>query len=613
MLYFVPEVAVGHGLGHVHRDSVVAARLNPPGRVVVPPATDPEERAHRAAIANHVASLGAHLIEAVPEEATGTIVVDRRTVTRAEIEALPPGCTTVGIDTAGPARNLLDAVVDALPGLGRGAGPMGGGAHGGANEAGVFLPALPANRRTELPALPERILLAFGGEDPAGLTQLVLNGLLRRGLAAEGAVAVVQGPLNDRAPEGAGEVIRAPENLRELLAAYDLVIASYGLTAFEALAAGCRVILVNPTRYHEALARRARVPSARVRSAPVPSSGVAAAGGRSARGRGVRWGLLRRWLKEPGALDRALAQAARPAERELAAVLQDYAEADALGCPVCRRRRNPVIARLRRRSYFRCDDCGMVYLTGFDRDDTAYDEAYFFEEYRAQYGRTYLEDFEHIAAMGLRRLTVIDELLGRGGRAVAPGDRGLLDVGCAYGPFLQAAAERGYQPFGIDPAAEAVAYVRSTLGYSAAVAAAGRGDPEELFGRRRFDAVTMWYVIEHIDDLETVLSWLADLVPMGGVFAFSTPNGDGVSARRDLLRFLARSPRDHRTIWTPAIAEGVLRQFGFRLQKVRITGHHPERYRLGEKLPWMRPLLLQWSRLRGRGDTFEAYAVRGTG
>lgn len=255
----------------------------------------------------------------------------------------------------------------------------------------------------------------------------------------------------------------------------------------------------------------------------------------------------------------------------------------------------------------------MVYLTGFDRDDTAYDQAYFFEEYRAQYGRTYLEDFDHIAAMGRRRLTVVDELLGAQRRAGAAGDWALLDVGCAYGPFLQAAAERGYQPFGIDPAAEAVAYVRSTLGYSAAVAAAGRGDPEELFGRRRFDAVTMWYVIEHIDDLETVLTWLADLVPMGGVFAFSTPNGDGVSARRDLRRFLARSPRDHRTIWTPAIAEGVLRRFGFRLQKVRITGHHPERYRLGEKLPWMRPLLLQWSRLRGRGDTFEAYAVRGTG
>ncbi|MFW5729040.1 MAG: class I SAM-dependent methyltransferase, partial [Spirochaetota bacterium] len=137
--------------------------------------------------------------------------------------------------------------------------------------------------------------------------------------------------------------------------------------------------------------------------------------------------------------------------------------------------------------------------------------------------------------------------------------------------------------------------------------------PAELFGRQRFDAVTMWYVIEHLDDLERVLRWVAGLLPAGGVFAFSTPNGAGVSARRDLLRFLTRSPRDHRSVWTPASARKVLRRFGFRLRIVRITGHHPERYRLGEKLPWVRPLLLQWSRLRGRGDTFEVYAVRGTG
>ncbi|MFP4483227.1 MAG: methyltransferase domain-containing protein [Spirochaetaceae bacterium] len=618
MIYFVPEVAVGHGLGHVHRDSLVSARLSRSSCVVVPPGADTAAREHRARIRKHVTSLGGTVIDAIPHDAEGTIVIDRRTVSSEEIRSLPPGCTVVGIDAAGPGRELLDAVVDALP------GPA---AAAGANAAGVFLPALPGNRRDALPEVPKRILLTFGGEDAAGLTEAVLQGLLRRGLTSREAVAVAQGPLNGRIPTGAGEVLRAPRNLPELLARYDLVIASYGLTAFEALAAGCRVILVNPSTYHEALSRRAGLPSA----------GAARPGG----GR-LRWRQLAGWLTEPGALDRALAGAVRPSGRELASVLREYAAADALGCPVCRRRWNPAIARLSRRSYFRCGRCGMVYLEGFDRDDTDYTEEYFFEEYRAQYGRTYLEDFDHIAAMGRRRLAAIDRLLpsrpvgptpveesasalGGGGGGAGGGDGGgaatgrdvrapaLLDVGCAYGPFLHAAAGRGYAPVGIDPAEGAVEYVRSTLGYPAVVARAGRADPAELFGRQRFDAVTMWYVIEHLDDLERVLRWVAGLLPAGGVFAFSTPNGAGVSARRDLLRFLTRSPRDHRSVWTPASARKVLRRFGFRLRIVRITGHHPERYRLGEKLPWVRPLLLQWSRLRGRGDTFEVYAVRGTG
>ena len=43
----------------------------------------------------------------------------------------------------------------------------------------------------------------------------------------------------------------------------------------------------------------------------------------------------------------------------------------------------------------------------------------------------------------------------------------VLDVGCAYGPFLAAAKARGQEPFGLDAAEEAAAYVRRELGIPA--------------------------------------------------------------------------------------------------------------------------------------------------
>ena len=45
--------------------------------------------------------------------------------------------------------------------------------------------------------------------------------------------------------------------LGEHLAEYDLTITHFGLTAFECLRAGCPVLLVSPTAYHELLARTA--------------------------------------------------------------------------------------------------------------------------------------------------------------------------------------------------------------------------------------------------------------------------------------------------------------------------------------------------------------------
>jgi len=43
----------------------------------------------------------------------------------------------------------------------------------------------------------------------------------------------------------------------------------------------------------------------------------------------------------------------------------------------------------------------------------------------------------------------------------------LLDIGCAYGPFLAAAKDGGFDPLGLDPAGEAVDYVKKTLGIPA--------------------------------------------------------------------------------------------------------------------------------------------------
>jgi hypothetical protein len=121
----------------------------------------------------------------------------------------------------------------------------------------------------------------------------------------------------------------------------------------------------------------------------------------------------------------------------------------------------------------------------------------------------------------------------------------------------------------------------------------------------------MWYVIEHFADVERILTKINSFIHLGGIFAFSTPNGSGISGRSDFQSFLSKSPYDHFTLWDPRIAETVLKRFGFRIREVKVTGHHPERFPFfGATHGWRHSLLRRVSETAKLGDTFECYAVK---
>ena len=122
----------------------------------------------------------------------------------------------------------------------------------------------------------------------------------------------------------------------------------------------------------------------------------------------------------------------------------------------------------------------------------------------------------------------------------------------------------------------------------------------------------MWYVIEHFKDLGKVLRKVSTLVRKGGVFAFSTPSGEGISAVSDKEHFYEISPTDHYTIWEPSKADSILRIFGFRVEKIVSTGHHPERFPSIKK-SGVQKGSLKWkmvdaiSHAKRLGDTVEIY------
>jgi 2-polyprenyl-3-methyl-5-hydroxy-6-metoxy-1,4-benzoquinol methylase len=273
-----------------------------------------------------------------------------------------------------------------------------------------------------------------------------------------------------------------------------------------------------------------------------------------------------------------------------------------------------------------------------DPPPVEYGEDYFFDGYRRQYGKTYLEDFPGLATAGKERLNRI-QALASGPSILGGGEKRLLDIGCAYGPFLTAAKDAGFSPLGIDPAEDAVRYVRETLklealqgffpeirlpgndslrnGYTSEVSESSPQAPERppssCGESAAFDVITLWYVIEHFRDPLRALDEIRRLLKPGGILAFSTPSLSGVSGRANRAAFLEKSPADHWTIWSPRSCRHILKHAGFRLRRVEVTGHHPERFPLvggfARRGGALYAALLLVSRIFRLGDTFEAYAM----
>ena len=530
-----------------------------------------------------------------PGDLAGTwrlVLVDKRRTTRAELADLGRFGTVVCLDEGGEARGIAPYLIDALPRLPGGLE---------ANTASLSYLGLRAargrssgGRRGSRPR-PVRVLVSFGGEDDSDLTGTFLRAAVDGGVFAARNLTVVAGPLfGERSWPSGIHVARGVRSLPRLFTRHDLLVTHFGVTALEALCAGLPVVLFNPTPYHRDLAR----------AAGIPEIGV---------GR-IDMARLRSLLDDPRKLvDPVRSFHDRLAEGDqepLARHLDRLTPGDS-GCPACGAT-GAVIARLPLRTYRHCPVCRIEYLQSFAGPGRVYEKGYFFEEYKAQYGRTYLEDFTSIESVGRGRIALMERALGRRARST---DRGtIVDVGCAYGPFLSALRAAGWPCYGIDVSAEAVEHVRKVLRLPAACLPLERLERGRIPGTR-VDGITLWYVIEHLDNLDGALRRIRGLLGPGGVLAFSTPNGRGISARASRKAFLMASPPDHRTILSPRGLGKFLARRGFRLVRVRVTGHHPERFpglagRWGGSMGIGRSLVLAVSRFAGLGDTFEAYAVR---
>ena len=193
-------------------------------------------------------------------------------------------------------------------------------------------------------------------------------------------------------------------------------------------------------------------------------------------------------------------------------------------CPVCGSARARLRYRITRFRVYDCGECSLVYLWPqlseaevremFTRLYTEGEGSV--PELRSYYGFTYEDSPDNPLVQLYERWLDAIEAVRKPGR--------LLDIGCGTGLFLAVARRRGWEPHGIDDCAEATAHARSHFGLEVRDGEFGAFAAEGL----RFDAITMWDIIEHARAPVSLLEAARGVLAPGGVIGVSTPNQKSV-------------------------------------------------------------------------------------
>jgi len=178
----------------------------------------------------------------------------------------------------------------------------------------------------------------------------------------------------------------------------------------------------------------------------------------------------------------------------------------------------------------------------------------------------------------------------------------LLDVGCGMGSFLKAATEAGWTATGLDISAECCRRARERAGVQVLQGTLPQR-AQHLAGA--FDALTMWQLLEHVQNpREELLAAHCALRP-GGALWIAVPDARALTlAPRGLLprlfypgyrrRHYQAMPRIHLLHYTPATLGRLLERAGFRVVH---TEAHPIDPQGPAKNAWRRLLNRIFARL----------------
>jgi predicted TPR repeat methyltransferase len=161
-------------------------------------------------------------------------------------------------------------------------------------------------------------------------------------------------------------------------------------------------------------------------------------------------------------------------------------------------------------------------------------------------------------------------------------DRNLLEIGCATGFFMNLAEKKGWSTEGIDISYYAIKKAKEK-GLKAE-----EGTLESYHTQKKFDAIVMEDVIEHVKDPVGSIKRSAELLAAEGLLVLTTPDAGSLWARTLGKYWHAFVPPQHLFYFSIKNLSSIVEKNGF---KVIYSSHHGKWF----SIPYIIRLLYSWT------------------
>lgn len=241
---------------------------------------------------------------------------------------------------------------------------------------------------------------------------------------------------------------------------------------------------------------------------------------------------------------------------------QDSESEDITNCQVCGSSERSLKFEDGPYQVYTCSNCTFVYvtprLTGQALLDV-YNETYWKSDNPKERGYA---DYAKESALYLKtykkRMKLVSKWLPQPGR--------ILDVGCAAGYFLRVAQQYGHDVHGVE-LSEAISQAAIQSLGSDRVYNGLLDDAVEARGwqPQSFDLITIWDVIEHVPDPQSLLSSILKLIKPGGKLLLETQNVESRLANKLGKRWHHYKHDEHLYHFSPTTIERLLSDSGYKV------------------------------------------------
>lgn len=228
-------------------------------------------------------------------------------------------------------------------------------------------------------------------------------------------------------------------------------------------------------------------------------------------------------------------------------------------CLLCHRSEFRPFIREGEWQYLRCLNCGLIFL---ERQPS--------KEFLHSHYQDYLPADSHGIESWRKLMAQVFAKSSRLIQEVIPTPGRLLDVGCGYGFFLEEMAQRGWQVEGIEISDTGLSFAREQLGLNVSDRPLPRPDWQD----NCYDVITLFYVIEHLQNPLAVLREAHRLLRTGGLLLLRWPHTAPIARvlRPWVKQMKLYQAPSHLFDFSPVTIYKILDQLDFREIRTTICG-----------------------------------------